>query len=100
MSELLNSIIEADRYMVDEKKGVIKMVMDKKELEKELEIANIDAEELSKRLDKVKELEERVMLLHSDMNNFRIEIASLKLKNKDLEQKFRRHVNNLDAHKE
>ncbi len=52
------------------------------------------------RIDKIEELEEKMMLLHSDMNNFRIEIASLKLKNKDLEAILRRHINNLDAHKE
>lgn len=120
MSELLNSIIEADKKMVDEKK-MIKMAMDKKELKKELEIANIDAEELFKRLDKVKEFEERivylerrisgleiivmqnneVLIIHKD--NFKEILDSLETNLsivKDNDERFKRHVNNIDAHKE
>lgn len=128
MSKLLNSIIEADKKMVDEKKGVIKMAMDKKELEKEIEIANRGAEVLKERLDKVKELEERIikveerimvfekiigdqdkMIARHDViigmhtGHFK-EIASSLESNlsivKENDERFRKHINNLDAHKE
>ncbi len=53
--------------------------MDKKQFDKELDLSKISAEVLKGRIDKIEELEKRIT---------------------ELEERFRRHVNNLDAHKE
>ena len=97
------------------------MVIDKKEFEKELELSNRGAEVLKERIDKVEELEKRIEYLerktieleiyangHKEIlgihkENFKLIEESLSANLsivKDIRDRFRKHTNNLDVHKE
>ena len=97
------------------------MAIDKKEFEKELEIAKKGAEVLKERFDKISDLEERIRNLERKTIELEIyanshkEILGIHKENfesieeslsanlsimKDIQDRFRKHASNLDAHKE
>lgn len=90
------------------------MAIDKKEFEKELILSEKGAEVLKERIDKVEELEKRInkletLILKQDViikihtDHFKKIADSLESNLsiiKENDERFRKHINNLDAHKE